>query len=160
MLHGTTASRAVRRRVLSPPPFRRLVVTDDIKMKGLGTSVWNATVRSVQSGADLVLTSNKDDMYQTVCDMVDSLRAAVVAGDIPEARLRESVTRVIRHKLRYGVMTWDGTRPALGAVPEPPPAHRAVLQAADEVCVDGAARDHASVSYEAEVTACAMAQSG
>ena len=31
---------------------------------------------AVQAGADLVLTSNKDNMYETVCDMVDSLRHA------------------------------------------------------------------------------------
>ena len=68
----------------SHPMSPRLVITDDIKMKGLGMSVWNATVASVAAGADLVLTSRQPCLADSTSRRRDWCKVEACYGGVAE----------------------------------------------------------------------------
>jgi beta-N-acetylhexosaminidase len=80
--------------------FRGVIVTDDLTMagaKGGGTPA-EAAVKAVQAGADLLLVSSPP---QQQADAYDAVVAAVESGEIPRARIRKSVERLLEVKERY-----------------------------------------------------------
>ena len=80
--------------------FRGVVVTDDLAMagaKGEGTLA-KAAVEAVEAGADLLLVSS---LPQQQADAYDAVVAAVESGEIPRARIRKSVERLLEVKDRY-----------------------------------------------------------
>ena len=80
--------------------FRGVVVTDDLAMagaRGRGTPA-EAAVGAVEAGADLLIISSPQ---QQQADAYDAVVAAVESGEIPRARVRESVERVLAVKERY-----------------------------------------------------------
>jgi beta-N-acetylhexosaminidase len=80
--------------------FRGVVVTDDLAMagaKGGGTPA-EAAVEAVEAGADLLLVSSPP---QQQADAYDAVVAAVESGEIPRARIRRSVERLLEVKERY-----------------------------------------------------------
>ncbi len=79
--------------------FKGLVVTDAMDMMGVarGFSNADASVRAIQSGADVLLLPENED------GAVNALIAAVKSGEIPEARLNESVRRVLAVKQWLGL---------------------------------------------------------
>ena len=74
--------------------FTGVVITDNLEMGALGDySAGEAAVLAVQAGVDLLLCP---------CDpaaALEALTAAVEVGTIPEARIDESVLRILRMKL-------------------------------------------------------------
>ncbi|MBX3132683.1 MAG: serine hydrolase [Gemmatimonadaceae bacterium] len=80
--------------------FRGLVVTDAMDMRGVGQGYDNArsAVLAVQAGADVLL------MPPDVPVAIDAIVAAVNRGDIPAARIDESVRRILALKLRTGAI--------------------------------------------------------
>jgi beta-glucosidase-like glycosyl hydrolase len=80
--------------------FSGLVVTDDIDMQAAQTagSFGERAVRSIEAGSDMVmLTWNMRRQTQ----VLDAIERAVRSGRISEARLNESVRRVLRMKSIY-----------------------------------------------------------
>jgi beta-N-acetylhexosaminidase len=80
--------------------FRGVIVTDDLAMagaKGGGTPA-EAAVKAVEAGADLLLVSSPP---QQQADAYDAVVAAVESGEIPRARVRKSVERLLEVKERY-----------------------------------------------------------
>jgi beta-N-acetylhexosaminidase len=81
--------------------FKGLIVTDGMDMDAIAKN-WGtreATVMAVKAGADVIMSSGE---YNTHVDAVDALLDAVRSGDLPRARVDESVKRVLGLKCRYG----------------------------------------------------------
>ncbi|MDQ4128120.1 MAG: beta-N-acetylhexosaminidase [Actinomycetota bacterium] len=80
--------------------FDGVVVTDDLAMAGAsgGGPPARAAVEAVKAGADLLIVSSPP---QEQAGAYEAVVAAVQSGEIPRARIRESVGRVLRVKERY-----------------------------------------------------------
>ncbi len=107
--------------------FEGVVTTDAIGMAGLidyaGTH-WNAVVMALEAGNDIVLV--KEDEATTV-KCFQAIMDAVSSGRLNEARLEESVRRILRLKAAIGILD----RP----LPDPAKADRTVRSAAAQaVC--------------------------
>jgi beta-N-acetylhexosaminidase len=74
--------------------FEGVVVTDDLEMKGItdGFSIPEAAVRAVQAGSDLILVCHSAEQQMAV---MEALIHAVENGAISEARLNESLNRLL-----------------------------------------------------------------
>lgn len=77
--------------------FEGVVVTDDLEMKGItdGFTVPEAAVKAVQAGSDLVLVCHSPEQ-QTAA--LEAMIHAVENGTISEARLNDSLNRLLRLK--------------------------------------------------------------
>src|SRR5215211_1316556 len=82
--------------------FDGVVVTDDLSMAGArgGGTVAEAAVEAVKAGADLLIISSPP---QQQVDAYDAVVAAVESGEIPGARIKNSVERSLEVKERYGL---------------------------------------------------------
>jgi beta-N-acetylhexosaminidase len=81
--------------------FEGVIVTDDLAMAGAsgGGTPERAAVEAVEAGADLLIVSSPP---QQQADAYDAVVAAVESGEIPEARVRDSVRRLVGVKEAYG----------------------------------------------------------
>ena len=88
--------------------FDGVVVTDDLAMAGAtgGGSVADAAVEAVEAGADLLVVSSAP---QQQADAYDAVVGAVQSGEIPRARIEESVGRLLEVKQRYGFARGSST---------------------------------------------------
>ena len=79
--------------------FTGLVITDSMAMHGVtdAYSSGDAAIAAIQAGADVVL------MPEVLSEAFDAVVAAVENGTISEARLNESVYRVLQYKQLYGI---------------------------------------------------------
>ena len=100
--------------------FRGLAITDAMTMDGVGKGygVEESSVLAVKAGADIILKPGD------VPRAIDAVVKAVESGDIPRARIEQSVRRVLELKARSGVAfqrftSLDALREVVGA-----PAHR------------------------------------
>ncbi len=83
--------------------FEGVITTDAIGMAGVieyAGGQWGATVMAIKAGADLVLI-REDEATTRQC--WEALREAVKRKEITEARLDESVRRILRMKMRAGL---------------------------------------------------------
>ena len=80
--------------------FEGVIVTDDLAMAGAsgGGTPERAAVEAVEAGADLLIVSSPPRQQ---ADAYDAVVAAVESGRIPEARVRDSVRRLIELKETY-----------------------------------------------------------
>jgi beta-N-acetylhexosaminidase len=76
--------------------FDGVVVTDDLAMAGANSGGTPAAVEAVEAGADLLVISSP----QQQADAYDAVVAAVESGEIPRARIRKSVERLLKVKQR------------------------------------------------------------
>jgi beta-N-acetylhexosaminidase len=94
--------------------YQGLILTDALDMDAIKKArpASEAAVEAFEAGADLLLVSGiTDDDQQHLGDGPPALLAAVRAGRISEARLDQSVLRILEAKARRGVLP--------GAVPAP-----------------------------------------
>ncbi|MCL2826815.1 MAG: glycoside hydrolase family 3 protein, partial [Eggerthellaceae bacterium] len=77
-----------------------VVITDSLAMGGIADySSAEIAVMAVNAGVDILL------MPQDVDATVNAIVSAVENGDIPESRIDESVTRILRVKAAHGIIT-------------------------------------------------------
>ena len=93
--------------------YQGLIITDSMEMDAISTNFdkLDASVRAINAGADILLmpvglTSAKH--LKELDTYIESLTAKVKSGEIPEARLNESVTRILRTKDKYGLLELTG----------------------------------------------------
>ena len=81
--------------------FTGLVITDSMAMHGVTDtySPSDAAVAAIQAGVDIIL------MPEVLSEAFDAVVAAVENGTISEARLNESVYRMLQYKQMYGIFT-------------------------------------------------------
>ncbi|MFQ5663458.1 MAG: glycoside hydrolase family 3 N-terminal domain-containing protein [Terriglobia bacterium] len=79
--------------------FRGLVITDAMSMSAITESTWTgeAAVRAIEAGADVILMSPEPQVAFA------ALRRAVESNRLSEARLDQSVERILRAKARLGL---------------------------------------------------------
>lgn len=77
--------------------FSGVVVTDDLEMGAIKNNIELSTlgVRIIQAGGDIALVCHNYESQQTV---YNSILAAVKRGEISEARINESVRRILKMK--------------------------------------------------------------
>lgn len=85
--------------------YKGLIITDSMTMAGVANyfgGVPQAAVKAVDAGADIILltpsltTDEQIEVYRAIVD-------AVRAGTLAEKRIDESVLRILKAKLRYGL---------------------------------------------------------
>jgi len=76
--------------------FKGLIVTDALEMGGITTRFWSglAAVRAIQAGADMLLLPPDTNVA------INEVERAVRRGDISEARINQSVEKVLAAKTR------------------------------------------------------------
>ncbi|MBX6769346.1 MAG: glycoside hydrolase family 3 C-terminal domain-containing protein [Actinomadura rubrobrunea] len=92
--------------------YRGLIVTDGMDMDAIDEN-WGtreATVMAVKAGADVIMSTGA---YDTHVDAVDALLDAVRSGELPRARVDESVRRVLELKCAYGAFERRYVSPAV-----------------------------------------------
>lgn len=104
--------------------FRGLTFTDAMDMRGVGAGygVEESSVRAIQAGADVLL------MPPDIPAAIAAITAAVERGEIPAARIDESVRRILEYKIRTGaiqrpIVPLDSLRDVVGSS-----AHRLAAQ--------------------------------
>ena len=97
--------------------FDGLILSDDFRMEGLTTryEVGDAAVRFILAGGDMILCGAVSDKQQAI---VEALNSAAADGRLTQARIDESVKRVLLKKFALG--TWD-VETALAARTTPVP---------------------------------------
>ncbi|RKN85588.1 beta-N-acetylhexosaminidase [Paenibacillus ginsengarvi] len=82
--------------------FDGVIMTDCMEMKAIADHYGTvaAAVMAVEAGADCVLISHRHDLQEGA---IEAIAAAVEAGRISEARIDESVTRLLAMKRKRGV---------------------------------------------------------
>ncbi len=86
-----------------------VVVTDALYMGGIADhwSMAQAGVLSIQAGNDMLEGPWNADQMRV---MVGALRAAVQSGQLSKARIDQSVRRILRLKMRWGMLSMQPTR--------------------------------------------------
>jgi len=75
--------------------FSGLIISDDIGMASIDLSIDRAAVQAINAGVDLIIcTSNFDDQVM----ILNSLKKAVLQGEISKSRLNQAVTRILELK--------------------------------------------------------------
>ena len=84
--------------------FDGLILSDDFRMEGLTTryEVGDAAVRFLLAGGDVIICGAVSEKQQAI---VEALNAAAADGRLTQARIDESIKRVLLQKLSLG--TWD-----------------------------------------------------
>jgi beta-N-acetylhexosaminidase len=92
--------------------FDGIIMTDALDMDAIDTeySLPNASVLAVQAGVDLLATGPHIGLNTTVA-AIDTVVAAVESGEITEAQIDASVTRILGVKHRYGLLDWSPLDP-------------------------------------------------
>ena len=79
--------------------YEGIIITDALNMSAI-TDLYTsgeAAVKAVQAGCDMLLCVNN------LSSALDALTTAVENGEISEARINESVIRILAAKYRYGI---------------------------------------------------------
>ncbi|TDD87218.1 glycoside hydrolase family 3 protein [Actinomadura rubrisoli] len=91
--------------------FKGLIVTDAMDMDAIAKN-WGtreATVMAVKAGADVIMSTGE---YSTHVDAVGALLDALRKGELTQARVDESVRRVLALKCKYGAFDHRYVSPA------------------------------------------------
>ena len=93
--------------------FTGLIVTDAMDMNAVDLEVYfsESMVQSVEAGVDL-MTMGPSFSIDLAEEGIQAVVAAVESGRIPEARIDESVRRILAMKDRFGLMDWQPLDPA------------------------------------------------
>jgi beta-glucosidase-like glycosyl hydrolase/CubicO group peptidase (beta-lactamase class C family) len=113
--------------------FRGLVVTDALEMAGVRKGTWTgeAAVKAVRAGADVILLPPETDVA------IQSLARAVREGALSEARIDESVGRILAAKESLGLLRAKpaANEPADKSVGRPSDVERALEIARQSITV-------------------------
>lgn len=82
--------------------FDGVVISDDMTMNAITNNydMKEAAVESVKAGSDIILVAHD---YNKIIATVDTLKQAVIKGEISEDRINESVRRIIGLKNKYTI---------------------------------------------------------
>ena len=104
------------------------ILKDDFGFTGFITSDWggtHSTVASANAGMDMDMPGD-DGFFDT------ALKTAVTNGQVPQSRLNDMVTRILREEFRFGL--FDHPSPDTPDANASTPAH---VTAAEQISEDG-----------------------
>jgi beta-N-acetylhexosaminidase len=91
--------------------YQGLIITDALDMDAIDTAYTysEAVVKAIQAGVDLVISAHigLESQQAAIQAVVD----AVKSGVISEARVNESVARILAAKEKYGILDWKALDP-------------------------------------------------
>lgn len=121
--------------------FEGVVMTDAMDMSALTSfsAPESAAVLAVEAGIDLLATGPHFTL-STQLAMRNAILDAVRAGEINEARIDDSVRRILTLKARYGLLDWSPLAPDTAA--------ENIHKAAHEEMLFGVYQDSAAVVYD------------
>jgi beta-N-acetylhexosaminidase len=105
-LPATLSSKVIRGLLREKLGYKGLVTTDCLEMKAIADNYPDAAVQAIKAGADLLDISHT---YETQLAAARAIEAAVLRGEISEARLDESVARILAAKaaLARPLSSWE-----------------------------------------------------
>ncbi len=108
--------------------FEGLIITDAMDMNAVDMEVYfaDSMVQAVQAGVDMMTLGPSFGLTiaeQSIQAVVDAVRR----GDISEARIDESVRRILAAKERFGVMDWQPLDPVRAGERVNAEAHSALI---------------------------------
>lgn len=101
---ATVSEKFIARLLRGAWGFDGVVITDDIEMVSSGGSVGPTAVEAVKAGADVIIVSLTP---AKAGEAIAALRQAVEQGEISQARLDESVGRILRLKQAYKISNFQ-----------------------------------------------------
>jgi beta-N-acetylhexosaminidase len=109
--------------------FDGLVMTDAIEMDAIDTvySYGEASIMAIEAGSDIIAFGahlSPDTQGRAIQAVIDAVRA----GRLTEARIDESVRRILDAKARYGVLDWTPLDPTTAGLRVNAPAHAALVE--------------------------------
>ncbi len=108
--------------------FEGLIMTDAIEMDAIDTtmSYAEASIRAIEAGVDIVAFGAHLGPV-TQANAMQSVTDAVRSGRLTEARIDDSVRRILDAKSRYGVLDWQPLSPERAAQRVDAPAGAALV---------------------------------
>lgn len=89
--------------------FDGLIMTDDLEMNAIAGNleIGDAAVKAIEAGVDIILITSYG---KNVKSIIAKLKTAYLSGKLSEARINQSVQRIIKYKLEYSILkeTEDG----------------------------------------------------
>ncbi|HEY9060397.1 MAG TPA: beta-N-acetylhexosaminidase [Pseudobacteroides sp.] len=95
--------------------FNGVVMTDDLTMGAIlkNYNIGNAAVKSINAGCDILLVCHG---YNKEVSVIETIKEAVQKGIISKERLNESVYRIIKLKVKYGLIDGKKDNVDIGAI--------------------------------------------
>ena len=83
--------------------FEGIIITDSMSMGSILNiaPIGEATVRAILAGCDIILQASRS--VEDIVTRMEAVKSAVESGQIPMARIDESVRRILRAKAKYGL---------------------------------------------------------
>jgi beta-N-acetylhexosaminidase len=108
-LPATLSSKVLQGLLREALGFRGIIVSDCLEMKAIADNYPEAAVQAVKAGADILDVSHT---FETQRAAARAIEAAVLSGEIPEARIDESVSRIAAAKARVAPapVSWEEAR--------------------------------------------------
>lgn len=87
--------------------YNGLIITDALDMDAIDTvyTYPQAVVRAVEAGVDMIISAHIGLENQAAA--IQAVADAVRTGQIPEARIQDSVRRILAAKAHYGILQWE-----------------------------------------------------
>ncbi|SNS24205.1 glycoside hydrolase family 3 protein [Actinoplanes regularis] len=117
--------------------YRGVIVTDSLEMAAVRQKYGDdrVPVLALKAGVDMLL------MPQNMQVAYDSVLGAVASGELTEARVDESVRRILTLKQKHGLLTWTPVDPATAERSVGSPEHLRVAQAVTDHTVTAVRND-------------------
>ncbi len=106
--------------------FDGLILTDALDMDAIDTQYGysEAVVQAIEAGVDMLLSAHVGP--QAHAEAIAAVVAAVESGRLTEARIEDSVRRILAVKARYGVLAWQTLDPQTADARVDQAAHQAL----------------------------------
>lgn len=94
--------------------FEGIVVSDAMNMEGV-TDSWDpvqAVINTISAGVDMICMPCSLASVRDIAElekMIAGVEASVQAGYIPESRIDDAVTRILKVKEKHGIMEWNAS---------------------------------------------------
>lgn len=113
MILPATLSREIQTQLLRKElQYQGVTITDALDMKGIADHFWpaEAVIKTFQAGVDIALMPvliHTDQESHQLSELIDQIVQAVQYGDLSEQEITRSVERIVKTKLKYGLIKQD-----------------------------------------------------
>jgi len=109
--------------------FKGFLVSDWAAIDQLSPDYKSDIEQSISAGLDMIMIPNGPDKPNNYIEFITKLKELVAAGKVPQSRIDDAVSRILRVKFQLGLFDSTATDPALTAAIGSP-EHRAVAREA------------------------------
>jgi beta-glucosidase len=109
--------------------FKGFLVSDWAAIDQLSPDYKSDIEQSISAGLDMIMIPNGPDKPNNYIEFITKLKELVAAGKVPQSRIDDAASRILRVKFQLGLFDSTATDPALTAAIGSP-EHRAVAREA------------------------------